>query len=628
MRFAWKMLALVALCLPVVASAEKTKVLKADDLPRHTYKIEGTAEELIRSDEEFAAFAAEVRANLEGDLEQYDIQDATTLEGIQSTLLSLDLMDGNWDAAEKRVAVLRELEDKESLKLTTGLGAEARIAAAKSVGLEDFDAFKVAFRDEYAARIQALPWDKVQDVLQQNKSQLEMVSEGLLMGVLQEQVEPVLAEAGELSGAYAGTLIGFRSMLTFGLLVKGDMIAVLQDVVDANRVEKEDIWAARNLDLTGNAQAQPVLVTVWDTGVDPDVFGDAMWRNGAEKPNGKDDDGNGYVDDVHGIAFDLHSLRTTGDLYSMDDAVRPVPELQDWAQGLFDMRASLDTPESQELKQRFASLEKDDVKPFLEDLSRYSLYAHGTHVAGIAVADNPAASVMVCRLTGDPRMVGEVPTMEDARNMAKAVQDAVDYFKANNVRVVNMSWVIARSSFEAGLEQHGIGEDAEERKAMAREMFDEIATALEAAFKSAPGILFVGGAGNSDNDIEFDEFAPPMFRLPNLMIAGAVDQAGEATSFTSFGPTVNVYSNGFEVDSYVPGGARLKFSGTSMASPNVVNLAAKLIALEPSLTPEQVVSLILDGADDVREGDHVMKVIHPQRSAELLAERFGSTSSH
>ena len=56
-----------------------------------------------------------------------------------------------------------------------------------------------------------------------------------------------------------------------------------------------------------------------------------------------------------------------------------------------------------------------------------------------------------------------------------------------------------------------------------------------------------------------------------------MDQAGEATTFTSFGPTVNVYSNGFEVDSYVPGGDRLKFSGTSMASPNVVNLAAELL---------------------------------------------------
>ena len=53
----------------------------------------------------------------------------------------------------------------------------------------------------------------------------------------------------------------------------------------------------------------------------------------------------------------------------------------------------------------------------------------------------------------------------------------------------------------------------------------------------------------------------------------------------------------------------------------MVNLAAKLIALDPSLTPTEVIDLILDGADEVREGDNVMPVVHPKRSAELLAER-------
>ena len=94
----------------------------------------------------------------------------------------------------------------------------------------------------------------------------------------------------------------------------------------------------------------------------------------------------------------------------------------------------------------------------------------------------------------------------------------------------------------------------------------------------------------------------------------------------SFGPTVNVYANGFEVESYVPGGDRVKFSGTSMSSPNVANLAAKLIAIEPSLAPPQVIDLILEGADEVKEGDHTLRIINPKRSAELLAESGGKAS--
>jgi subtilisin family serine protease len=53
-----------------------------------------------------------------------------------------------------------------------------------------------------------------------------------------------------------------------------------------------------------------------------------------------------------------------------------------------------------------------------------------------------------------------------------------------------------------------------------------------------------------------------------------------------------------------------------MASPNVSNLAAKLFALDPSLTPEQVRALIVKGA--TRSDDGKLPLIDPQRSVELL----------
>jgi subtilisin family serine protease len=79
--------------------------------------------------------------------------------------------------------------------------------------------------------------------------------------------------------------------------------------------------------------------------------------------------------------------------------------------------------------------------------------------------------------------------------------------------------------------------------------------------------------------------------------AGAVDQAGDETSFSSFGRTVVVHANGFEVDSVIPGGERLKLSGTSMAAPQVTNLAAKLFALDAKLSATQVKALILTSAE-------------------------------
>jgi subtilisin family serine protease len=87
---------------------------------------------------------------------------------------------------------------------------------------------------------------------------------------------------------------------------------------------------------------------------------------------------------------------------------------------------------------------------------------------------------------------------------------------------------------------------------------------------------------------------------------------------TSYGGTVVVDADGYEVESVVPGGGILKGSGTSMASPNVTNLAAKLFALDPSLTPEQVVDLIELGA--TTSEDSRRHLIDEKRSVALLKE--------
>jgi subtilisin family serine protease len=86
-----------------------------------------------------------------------------------------------------------------------------------------------------------------------------------------------------------------------------------------------------------------------------------------------------------------------------------------------------------------------------------------------------------------------------------------------------------------------------------------------------------------------------------------------------------VDADGYDVESYVPGGAKLKLSGTSMASPNVTNLAAKLFALDPSLTPAQVVELIRQGATASEDGRH--HLIDPTRSIELLRSKKSASTA-
>jgi subtilisin family serine protease len=198
------------------------------------------------------------------------------------------------------------------------------------------------------------------------------------------------------------------------------------------------------------------------------------------------------------------------------------------------------------------------------------------------------------------------------KRWASSMKDFVDFFKRQKVKVINMSWGYTVKQIENSLETCGIGKDVEERRKTAREYFEVIKGALKESMASAPDILFVSAAGNSDSDSSFGEMIPSSFKLPNLLTAGAVDKAGDEAPFTSYGPTVSVHANGYEVESYLPGGDRMKLSGTSMASPNVANLAAKIIAVNPKLKPEQVIDIIRKTADKTPDGRR--NLINPKKA--------------
>jgi subtilisin family serine protease len=239
-------------------------------------------------------------------------------------------------------------------------------------------------------------------------------------------------------------------------------------------------------------------------------------------------------------------------------------------------------------------------------------------VAGIAVEGNPFARVYTASMLWEHRSEPVRPTEEMSRRTAAAYKQIVQSFKDQKLRVVNMSWRYGTSAYEGMLAWHNVGATPDERKKLAQRLFAIERDALREAIASAPEILFIAGSGNEDNSADFEDYIPAGFQLPNLLTVGAVDRAGEETSFSTFGKTVVLHANGFEVDSLLPGGDRIRFSGTSMASPQVANAAAKLFALKPTLTVAQVREALLKGADQRGR----VNLVNPRRSAELLDIRL------
>ena len=91
---------------------------------------------------------------------------------------------------------------------------------------------------------------------------------------------------------------------------------------------------------------------------------------------------------------------------------------------------------------------------------------------------------------------------------------------------------------------------------------------------SAPEILFIPAAGNSDEDVDFNKVIPSSISLGNVLVAGAVDQAGDETSFTSYGKNVRVHAErSLKSTATFLAANGTEFSGTSMSAPNVTNLA-------------------------------------------------------
>jgi subtilisin family serine protease len=620
-NFSGMKIAVAALCAAVLIAAgsashaqtpgpAKQTVRSAADLPRYTYSISGTATELLHADPQtFGAFASKVRADIEATLAGYDVADHATLRSLLATELEVQVLGGENDAARETLRRIRSLEDKPDAKLLSGLRTEAILDARKSSGATSGEAFGGAFARKYREKLAPLPWAIVGTSLKESKSGLQLLSASLVEGRVQAAIEPAVSRSHAMGNELAAGLIDARFALNIVVPVKDLALAAVSAVVAAHNVVKPDVWAAREVSFPSMRGLTPVRVAIWDSGTDVALFPQQLFTD--PRPT---------LYDAHGLAFDLLSYRTHGSLYPLTAAERRAyPEMRRYLKGFSDLQLSIDSPEAAAVRQKVASLKPDAVPGFFEQLGLFGNFVHGTHVSGIAVRGNPAARIVVGRITFDHKTVPTPPSDALEQRGAVANKAYVDYFRTHGVRVVNMSWGGTPAGDEEALEKNGLGKDAADRKRLAAHYFAIDRKGLTDAIASAPGILFICAAGNANQNSSFNEDIPASIHLPNLFAVGAVDQAGDETSFTSYGPTVLVDASGYQVDSPIPGGTHVRLSGTSMASPNVVNLAAKLFALDPKLRPADVIRLIRDGATTTPDGRR--HLIDPKRSIALLQRR-------
>jgi subtilisin family serine protease len=592
---------LAVLVAGAAAAQPRQRVEKAADLPRFNYRVDGKVEDMVRDDAKFKAFAAQVKRDFESVLAGYEIPDKAVERGYLATLAQIDYLDGRYDAALARLERMKALEEKPADKLLSGITMRTLIGAERKAGSRSTDAYRQEVARRLRADLDAMPYAVVQNDVREIKASAEIVSEPLVLGGLRERLQPIVDKSGALSSDFAPAVVGARYRLTSTIPAQQPIVAALAGYLAANKVDKPDIWAARDVVLPAGRGYAPVNVAIWDSGVDTALFRDRLVTDGGKPAV---------------IGFDRFEKPANTELMPIPKEIAGrLPAMKSRLKGFSDLQSNIDSPEATEVKAYFGGMKPEEYKAAIEELGLAGGYIHGTHVAGIAAAGNPYARLAVARIEFDWHLVPDpCPTPELVAQGAANAQAYVDFFKRHQVRVVNMSWGGSVKGYEQALELCGIGKDPEERKTIARGYFETGRSALERAIRSAPQILFVAAAGNDNADATFAEDIPAGIDAANLLTVGAVDRAGDEASFTSYGKTVVAHANGYQVESVIPGGEKLAESGTSMAAPQAANLAAKMLAVNPKLAPTDVIAIIRATVEKTPDGRRML--LHPAKAVE------------
>ena len=312
---------------------------------------------------------------------------------------------------------------------------------------------------------------------------------------------------------------------------------------------------------------------------------------------------------------------------SYDENCKPVKEPlmpldnineEEWKlyKGFLDLKFAKKSNAAKYFLKELTQYDEMDMIRLKSIVNQLTVYCHGTSVASVVSQRNPSIEIVPIRISFDANQA--FPTLYTAKrieNEIKMHKLVFNWLKFHKIPIVNMSWNHRAQDIETSLMNTGMV-NKQKRTILTKKLFTVLKKSLYEGIKSCSNTLFVIGAGNSNSVVEEEGFIPSSFILPNLITIGAVNHNGKRTGFTSIGKNVQIYANGSYVNTTIPNGYKVQSSGTSIAAPQVCNLAATMLSICPKMSIISLKKYMLENADKMPEEE--ILVLNPKKTIEQI----------
>lgn len=202
-------------------------------------------------------------------------------------------------------------------------------------------------------------------------------------------------------------------------------------------------------------------------------------------------------------------------------------------------------------------------------------HSHGTHVSG-TIAARQNNSKGIAGIASNVKIMGirTVPNNGDETDVD--VAESFIYAAKNGAKIINCSF--GKSSNEGG-----------------RLIPDTLKYIADQY-----GVLVIAAAGNDSSNIDKNPTYPASHQSENLLIVASTQSNGKMSGFSNYGAlNVDVAAPGSSVFSTTPGNRYGSMSGTSMAAPTTVGVAAEILSHNPNLTVDQLKLVLINSVTKI-----------------------------